>query len=363
MKKILLIIIIFFPLFSVAGSETKKEDQIFKAEVVSVIEEKAVFSENGAKNIQQDLRLRALEGDLKGREIIFKGIGEIEVLKNNAYKTGDKVLMAASYDDRGNPSYYVTDYVRTNSLIWLAAFFFISLAVVGGFKGLRSLLSLVLTFFIIVKFIIPQILSGSNPLLATLLGSFFILLVIIYFTEGFSSRSHLSIFAIFISLIITVLVSWLFVSLARLSGAAGEDVIFLLDIGGQAVNFKGLLLAGIIIGSLGVLDDVVISQVRTVEEVAKANPYLGRKDLFRHAYRVGVSHISSMTNTLFLAYAGVSLPLLILFISGQSAFANFGQIMNSEIISAEIVRTLAGSIGLVLSVPIATFLAAYWHKK
>jgi uncharacterized membrane protein len=136
-----------------------------------------------------------------------------------------------------------------------------------------------------------------------------------------------------------------------------------LSIGGQSINFQGLLLAGIIIGFLGVLDDVVISQVAAVEQLSKTDNSLNRKGLFGRAYQIGVSHVSSMANTLFLAYAGVSLPLLILFISGQSAFTGWGQIINNEMVATEIVRTLAGSIGLILAVPISTFIAAWWYGR
>ncbi len=205
--------------------------------------------------------------------------------------------------------------------------------------------------------------AGDNPLAVVLISSVFILLVIIYCTEGFKPRSHLAIASILFSLLITVFLSWLFVGLAKLSGITGEESMFLISLGQQVVNFKGLLLAGIIIGVLGVLDDVVISQVATVEQIARANQALGRIEVFRRAYQVGISHISSMTNTLFLAYAGASLPLLILFVSGQSAFSSWWQVINNEIIATEIVRTLAGSIGLILSVPIATFIASLWFRS
>ncbi|MFH1661739.1 MAG: YibE/F family protein [Candidatus Falkowbacteria bacterium] len=153
--------------------------------------------------------------------------------------------------------------------------------------------------------------------------------------------------------------SYAFVSLAKLTGAASEEVLFLLNIPGAQINLQGLLLAGIIIGSLGVLDDVVISQVSTTEQISHANHSLSKAEVFKKSYKVGVSHIASMTNTLFMAYAGASLPILILFVSGESAFANWGQAVNTELIAQEIIRTLAGSIGLIMSVPIATFLASW----
>ena len=173
----------------------------------------------------------------------------------------------------------------------------------------------------------------------------------------------MAVISIFISLFLTIIISRAFVALAKLTGAASEDVLFLFNIEGVTLNLEGLLLAGIIIGALGGLDDVVISQVATVEQLKSANTNLKGKALFKKAYRVGVSHIASMTNTLFLAYAGVSLPLLILFVSGESVFTGFTQAINTELMATEIVRTLAGSIGLILSVPIATLIATFWFSK
>ena len=346
-----------------AEETTMPEDGFFKAEVIRIVEQKKVILSDGTETEQQNLILRGLEGDFLDKEVNFTGINDFDLINKNIYQIGDQVLMVASFDDAGQAAYYITDYVRTKSL-WLLAIIFIAvLIIVGRVKGLRSLISLVLTFFVIVKYIIPGILAGTNPLFITLIGSFLILLIIIYITEGFTSKSHISVVGIFFSLIITILLANFFVSLAKLTGVTSEEVSFLLHIGDQAINFQGLLLAGIIIGALGVLDDVVISQVTTVEQIIKANNRLNKIEIFKSAYRVGVSHIASMTNTLFLAYVGVSLPLLILLVSGQTAFLNFGQIINNEAIATEIVRTLAGSIGLILSVPISTLIAVWWYKR
>jgi len=364
MKKIIITIIVFLflPFFVFAQGEEELRDKIFRAEVIEILAQEQNILFDGTVVEQQNLRLLGLEGEFKGREVEFIGVGDFDVIKKNLYKEGDKVLVVANFDDQNNVYYYITDYVRANSLWWLATVFALALFIVGGWKGLRSLLALGITFFIIIKFIIPWILQGGSPLLVTLIGSLAILLIIVYVTEGFKTRSHVAVISILFSLLITIFLSWFFVSLARLSGLANEEVSFLINIGEQIINFKGLLLAGIIIGTLGVLDDVVISQVATVEQITKANHSLSRGEIFKRAYQVGVSHISSMTNTLFLAYVGVSLPLLVLFISGESAFSSWMQIINNEAIATEIVRTLAGSIGLILSVPISTLTAVWWFK-
>lgn len=364
MKKILILFLLFLPVLASAQEQAAPINQVFKARVVEVLSEKKVSGDNGQTENLQDLKLIGLQGEFKGKTIEIRNAGDSQAgLVKSDYKVGELVLVSRSVDESGAGKFFITDYARTGSLLWLLVIFCLSIVVVGRWKGLRSLLSLVLTFLIIMKYIVPQIMDGADPIAATLIGSLAILLVIIYVTEGFSRRSHVSVLSIFISLVATVFLSWLFVNLTKLSGLASEEAAFVLSLGHHAINLKGLLLAGIIIGSLGVLDDAVISQVATVEEIARADAMLSAREIFRRAYQVGVSHISSMTNTLFLAYTGASLPLLILFLNSREIFASWDIAINNEMLATEIVRTLAGSVGLILSVPIATALAAWWVKR
>jgi uncharacterized membrane protein len=371
MRKIIKNIIFLIFLFSVLNplsayaqeGNQKPQENIFKAEVIEILTEKTVEFKKGDIQTQQNLKLQGLEGDYKGKEIVFTGVGNLEVLSAQTYEIGDKVLMSHSRGFQGEDFYYIVEPFRTASIWYLVALFVLTLLIVGRWKGFRSLIVLAFTFFIIISFIIPKILAGANPLMITVLGSLLILLVIIYVTEGFKTKSHLAVTSIFFSLVITIFISWLFVNLAKLTGAASEDILFLFNIEGATINLKGLLLAGIIIGALGVLDDAVIAQISTAEEIASSNISYRFKQIFTKTYRVGVSHIASMTNTLFLAYAGVSLPLLILFISGESPFQSVEHIINTELIATEIIRTLSGTIGLIFSVPVATFLASWYYGK
>ncbi len=360
LKTIIIVFIFTIPFFAQAEDGQNK---FFKAEVIEIVNKEITVLPDGNTAEQQDLKLRILDGDKKNKEVEFNGIGNYDVVNKNIYKVGEKVLMVESLDFEGNSNYYITDYVRSGSLWFLVTLFILSIVIVGGKKGFRAIIALALTFLIIVKFIVPKILSGSSPIAITIIGSFFILFIIIYVTEGFKIRSHIAVFSIFISLMITIFLSWFFVGLTKLSGLASEEISYLVELNGATINFKGLLLAGIIIGVLGVLDDIVISQVATTEQIYLTDKNISKKSLFKKSYDVGISHISSMTNTLFLAYAGVSMPLLILFLSGQSAFTEWGQIVNNEAVATEIVRTLAGSIGLILSVPISTVVAVWWVKS
>lgn len=366
MKKILLIIfglLLFAPTLVKAQDFQTAQDITFKAEVVEITKEIDNTLPDGSVARQQDLKLRGMEGEFKDEIVEYRGIANVDLIKKNIYKVGDKVMVSASPNDGGGYVFYVTDYIRTSTLLILLVLFIVTLFIVGGWKGLRSVISLGLSFLVIMEYIVPQILSGADPLIVTIIGSLLILLCVIYLTEGFNARSHLGVVSIFVSLIITILLSWLFVAAANLSGIASEETALLVGISKYAINFKGLLLAGIIIGALGVLDDVVISQIATIEEINKTDPYLDKLELYKRGFKVGVSHISSMTNTLFLAYAGASLSLLILFSSGQGGATGWGQAVNNEMIATEIVRTLAGSIGLILAVPISTFIATWWLKR
>ena len=350
----------FLPVLVLASenNENEKEDLIFKARVLEVLEQVEKESDNQEIIIQQDIKLLGLEGDFKNKEIFYYGIGDVELIGAKIYNPGDNVLVLAT--NLENPVYYVIDYVRSNKLFFIVLIFAIILFIVGKWKGLRSLISLLLTFVVIIFFIIPNIMAGLNPVLITFLGSLVILLVIIYLTEGFNLRSHVALASTFISLLLVIFISFLFISLTKLTGVFSDDVFILLNIGGQSINLKGMLLAGMIIGALGVLDDVVISQVAAVEQLSLANPSQSWTEVFKKAYQIGISHISSMTNTLFLAYAGASLPLLLLFVSPDSPFGSFEQIINNEAIATEIVRALSGSLGIILSVPLATLIASWF---
>ncbi|MGB0756880.1 MAG: YibE/F family protein [Patescibacteria group bacterium] len=363
-KSLLVILTLLFilPYSSLAQSDTVQEETYYRAEILEIISEKEIIEDNATNVIQQDLRVRILTGDRTNQEILVQGISDITLLNQRPYKTGENViLLATSIGDR--ETYVITDAVRTGPLIFLAILFIAVVIVVGRKRGIRALIVLTATMLLIVFFIVPQIISGASPVMISCIAGAIILALAIYGTEGISPAAHISFTSILGSLVILTLLSVLFTNAARLTGLASEDVIFLIGFQDLAINVQGLLLAGIIIGSLGVLDDTVVSQVSVVRELASTDPKLTQKSLFKKALRVGIDHITAIINTLFLAYAGVSLPLLIIFSLNQPPFIDAFTIFNNEIIATEIVRTLVGSIALVLSVPLATFIAAYYFSR
>lgn len=352
---------LFLPSF--VNAESAKNEEIFTARVIKILEERELTREDGSKNLQQNILLRGVEGAWKSKEMTFYGISDLDVIKSNIYKVGDKVLVSHLSDVGGQDKFFIIDFVRTGYLYFLALFFAVVIVAVGKKRGLRALLSLILSFLVILKFIIPKILSGGNPLMITLLGALIMIATIIYLTEGWGMKSHIGVISVMMALAITLFLTLFFSALARLTGLGQEETAFLINIGAKAMDFRGLLLAGVIIGVLGVLDDVIISQVEAVWQIKKANPELGFGQIFKGAYEVGNAHLGSVVNTLFLTYVGASLPLLLLFSADIEPALSLTQIINNEMMATEIVRTLVGSIGLALSVPLTTFLASAWVSK
>ena len=338
------------------------ESQVFKAKVIKILDEKQLQQRDGTMFTQQNLLVKGLQAEWKDKEIEIDGISDIQVISAATYKVGDNLLIQRTQDEYGNNFFNIQDFDREGYLMWLALIFCAIIFIVGRKKGFRALLSLVISFYIILKVILEPILNGGNPLWWGLVGSFLILLVIIYLTEGWNKKSHIAIFSVFCSLSVTLFLSWLFTNLTHLHGLVNEEAMFLIGLTKSPIDFQGLLLASILIGAVGVLDDVIVGQIEAVIQIKEANPSLSNAQVYKSAYKVGNTHLGAIVNTLFLTYAGASLPLLLLFAIHQEPFVSTSQILNNELIATEIVRTLVGSIGIALSMPIATFFAAYFLK-
>jgi uncharacterized membrane protein len=227
--------------------------------------------------------------------------------------------------------------------------------VIADKRGFTSLLGMGISFLVIFFFILPQILAGYSPILIAILGSLLIIPISFFLSHGFNQKTFAAIAGTLISLVITGILAVVFIEAAKLTGFASEKAGFLQVAGQGTINIKGLLLAGIIIVVLGVLDGITISQSAIVFQLKEANRNFSSKDLYKWAMSIGKDHISSMVNTLILVYTGASLPLLLLFVNNPYPFS---QVINYEIIADEMVRTLVGSIGLVLAVPVTTLIAA-----
>ncbi|MFB7237462.1 MULTISPECIES: YibE/F family protein [unclassified Streptomyces] len=264
------------------------------------------------------------------------------------------VVVAYAPDAPRDLQYSVTDVNRKLPLAVLAAIFAVAVVAVGRMKGVMALIALVVSFLILTFFILPAILQGSNPLVVAVVGSSAIMLIALYMCHGLSARTSVAVLGTLISLLLTGLLGSVFIGWASLSGNTDDNTGLIHGLYPE-IDMSGLLLAGVIIGSLGVLDDVTVTQTSAVWELNQADPGMGPRALYRAGIRIGRDHIASVVNTLMLAYAGAALPLLLLFSIAQSSM---GTVANSELVAEEIVRTLVGSIGLVAAVPLTTVLAA-----
>jgi uncharacterized membrane protein len=256
-------------------------------------------------------------------------------------------------DDAGG--WFFSDYQRRGPLTALAVFFILAVVIFARWRGLFALWGLAISFAVLVRFVLPAILLGKNPVAVAVVGSAAIMFAALYLAHGINARTTTAVLGTVGALFLTGLLAWIFVAGTHLTGMASEES-GLLAASLSGVNLRGLLLGGIIIGSLGVLDDVTVTQASAVWEIHQANPAYGFSRLYAAGLRIGRDHIASTVNTLVMAYAGASLPLLVLFTLSSR---NIGDVLSSEIVAQEIVRTLVGSIGLVSAVPITTALAAF----
>ena len=266
---------------------------------------------------------------------------------------GEKVVMVYGPDAPADSQYQVIDFQRGPPLVLLGVLFVLVVLAAGRLSGLKALGGLVVSFAVLVLFILPAILDGSSPLLVAVVGSTVIMFAVLYLTHGIDVWTSVAVLGTLGALLLTGILGLLFTNAAHFTGLAGEDASAISTYYPD-VDVRGLLLAGIIIGSLGVLDDVTVTQAVTVAELHRADPAMPRIALFAAATRVGRAHIASTVNTLVLAYAGASLPLLLLFTAGGRSTVD---VLTSEIVATELVRTAVGSIGILAAVPLTTSLA------
>ena len=267
---------------------------------------------------------------------------------------GDGVKVVADELADGSVIYSFYDYERSTPMLLLIVLFAGSIVLLGRWRGVGALAGLAISLLVLVEFTLPALLDGSSAVLVALVSSSVIAFIALYLAHGYNPATTVALLSTFAALIVTGVLSWIFVGAAKFTGYTDDSTQFL-DALQIPIDPRGILLAGIVIGSLGVLDDVTVTQVAAVWELRAAQPELPTNELYRSALRIGRDHISSTVNTLFLAYAGASLPLLLLFSEAGQGIAD---IATRELVAVEIVRALVGSIGLVSAVPISTWLAA-----
>jgi uncharacterized membrane protein len=267
---------------------------------------------------------------------------------------GDGIVVSFSPDAPPELAFQLADLQRTRPLLVLAALFGLAVVALGRWRGLLALVGVGVSLVVIGAFLLPALLDGRDPLLTALVGASAIAFVSLFLAHGPNERTAVALLGALSALALTGVLGAVFVAATRLTGLADEEAT-LLQVAAGGIDAEGLLLAGIVIGAMGVLDDVTVTQVAATWELKRAAPGFGPLELYRRSVRVGRDHIASTVNTLVLAYAGASLPLLLLFTQAERSL---GDVLTGEVVATEVVRTLVGSIGLVAAVPLTTALAA-----
>lgn len=324
------------------------------AEVLRVVEGACAGSVEPSASPCQIVTIKLTSGDEAGREAAIEfpvgsPLGEVS--------EGDTIIVARS-ESEGTVRYSFVERDRKSILLLLSIAFALAVIALGRLRGALALVGLIGSVLVILRFILPAVLQGTSPMLVAVVGSSMIAFLALYLAHGFRPLTNVALLGTISSLAITLILSEVFTGLANFTGFSSEEA-FLVSLGAGQVDLQGLILAGVIIGALGAIDDITVTQASTVSELLGAAS-LSRRELFGSAMRVGRDHVASTVNTLFLAYAGASLPLLLLFVLTGRSFAS---VANSEVIAVEIVRTLVGSIGLVTAVPITTALAVLSFER
>lgn len=353
--KILYIFIIIFSFENIYAYDSLQDNpKIFKAKAISVEKIKDTSQEENISGIPQQIqkiKAQIISGDDKGKIIEL----------NNDYtmiSKGDKFF---AYYSTGNSNYHFDEPNRIPSIIFFTILFLVILFLFGGIQGVRGLASLIGSLALIIYILIPGILNGYSPILVSLIVSSVIIIIGSFITHGFNKTTLSAVIGMVITVLLTGVLASTAVHFSFLTGYSSEESIYLNNNIGIKIDLAGLLLSGILIGLLGILYDVAIGQAVAVEELLRADPKMSKSVLYKRSIRIGREHIGALVNTLAIAYVGASLPLLLLFFSNGTEGIKFT--LNREIFATEIIRTFIGSIGLILAVPITTFITIFVLTK
>lgn len=349
MKYLLLLITLFSFQITHAQEIVPDTVEFLKAEIVSVefLEERLLVGTTTRQVYTVSARLED---------------GTVETFENDHFQVepGDKVYVLKRTDLDGYTTYRLDEPIRL-PIIFLLTFIFIVLSIwIGGKQGVKGLLTLFGSMFLLFLFLVPSIIKGYSPVLVSLLVASFIIILGSYVTHGFNRTTSTAIAGMITTVLGAGVATVISMYLMKLTGLYSEDVVYLLFNTNGTLDVKGLLFAGIMIGLLGILYDVAIGQSITVEELIRADHTMSSKKLIERGLRIGREHIGALVDTLALAYVGASLPLLLLFATSDAPIL---YILNREDISTELVRILIGSASIIIAVPITTYIAVYVLKK
>ncbi|MCX6753485.1 MAG: YibE/F family protein [Candidatus Nomurabacteria bacterium] len=355
--KILFIFIVIFSFSNIYASDNSQDNpETFKAKAISVEKIKDTPAQDNISGIPQEAQ------KIKAEIVSGNDKGKIIELDNDytMISKGDRFFAYYSTDDN---TYHFDEPDRLPSIIFFTILFLVILFLFGGIQGVRGLASLIGSLALIIYVLIPSILGGYSPILISLFVSSVIIIVGSFITHGFNKTTLSAVIGMIITVTIAGILASIAVHTSYLSGYSSEESIYLnYNNAGTKIDLAGLLLGGILIGLLGILYDVAIGQAVAVEELLRADPKMNKILLYKRSIRIGREHIGALVNTLAIAYVGASLPLLLLFSTNNNTEA-IKFTLNREIFATEIIRTLIGSIGLILAVPITTFITVFILTK
>ncbi|WIF94824.1 YibE/F family protein [Caminicella sporogenes] len=359
MKKICIFVAMFIlTLFSVyAEDEYKVYDA--KGIVLDVINEEDMNNES--INTVQNVKLKILTGKYKGEIFHIKNVQSGNPVYDIPVQKGDKVIVMLEELADGNVEVNIADYVRDEYIFYLIGIFTLILLFIGKFKGLKTLITLIITMISIFKILLPLMLKGYNPIILTVLISTFITVISIFIISGIGRKSISAILGTISGVVIAGILAFIIGGRVKLTGLSAEEAAMLLYIPQNVkFNFQYLLFSGILLGALGAVMDVSMSIASSIEEINKINRNMTVKELFLSGMNIGKDIMGTMANTLILAYTGSSIPLILLFMAYDTSLL---KIINLDIVATEIIRSLSGSIGLISTIPITAITAAFLMKK
>ncbi|NJL96575.1 YibE/F family protein [Candidatus Gracilibacteria bacterium] len=358
LKKIFIIFILLLSLV-LANTQAVAQENVqadyYQARVVEIkdIEKEEVATGLFFAGESQEAKVKILEGPKKNEETVIEVNALVRNGNENKIESGEKIIVG--FFEEQNSFFYVDRY-RIGPIIWIFVVFLVLVIVLTKRKGFLSILGLMLSVAVVLLYLVPSIYNGANPLIVTAITILTAGIFSFYLAHGFNRRTHVALLSAYLTLILAGIIAVIFTNWAKISGGGTEETQALQFGAEQAINLKSLYLAGIMISALGVLDDITTAQSAVVEQLKKANSKLNLKELYTRSLEVGREHIASLVNTLAFAYVGSSLPLLLAF--SYNNFQPWWLTLNTEILTQEIVMILVGSMALVLSVPISSFLAA-----
>lgn len=364
-KKVITVLLLLFAFLNFASKikaqSEAPQDLFLRAKVEAITNQGETVTDSVVFPFQE-LKLLILDAPEKGKVITVEYGKDVKLNQSDLTQVGQTLVLDKTTGPDNTPSYQVTDKYRLNNVWPIILFFFLVVLVLSQWKGAGSILGMIISLGVILEYVVPQILSGHNPLTVSIIGCLVIMVTTIYLAHGFSTKTTIAVISTFITLVEIGLLSALFVKITFLTGLGSEDAASLQLGNTSSIDFKGLLLGGILIGALGVLDDITTGLSASVFELYKANSRMTFKELFASGLSIGKEHISSLVNTLVLAYAGAVLPIFIMINLNVNRYPIWS-ILNDGLIIEEVVRTLAGSIGLVAAVPLTTLMATFYLTR